>query len=201
MLVAGLTCQALSLHSAEVAVQIQRTRIHSSHPEATLLDDAVQPSKHTSMTEKSDLKLTSEQVNITLRIHDCKWLHTDRPIANNYNKANRGRTSTNVQVGANLIFKALGKVDLLPAVQTAVELHQLIVEGQMLATLHVLRLICNNRGDLIPRLGTGTNQSQWQTMMYNCYSAVSHATGINCQKFSANKHPDLAETYLLYQQS
>ena len=34
----------------------------------------------------------------------------------------------------------------------------------MLATLHVLRLI--------PPLGTGTNQSQWQTMMYNCYAAV-----------------------------
>ncbi len=41
MLVAGLTCQALLLHSAEVAMQIQRTSVHSSHPEATLLDDAV----------------------------------------------------------------------------------------------------------------------------------------------------------------
>ena len=35
----------------------------------------------------------------------------------------------------------------------------------MLATLHVLRLI--------PPLGTGTNQSQWQTMMNNCYDAPS----------------------------
>ena len=46
MLVAGATCQALSLHSAEVAMHIQRTSIHSSHPEATLLDDAVHPTSN-----------------------------------------------------------------------------------------------------------------------------------------------------------
>ena len=117
-------------------------------------------------------------------------------------QANKGKTISNVQVGANRIFKAPGKVDLLPAVRNAVELNQaIIVEGQMLATLHVLRLLRNNRRDLIPRLGTGTNQSQWQTMMCNCYAAVSHATGTRCQEFSASNHPDLAETYLLYQQS
>ena len=53
---------------------------HASHPEATILDDALQPDKHTLITEKSDLKLTSEQVNIMLRIHDSKGLHTIRPI-------------------------------------------------------------------------------------------------------------------------
>ena len=97
-------------------------------------------------------------------------------------QANKGKTISNVQVGANRIFKAPGKVDLLPAVRNAVELNQaIIVEGQLLATLHVLRLLRNNRRDLIPRLGTGTNQSQWQTMMCNCYAAVSHATGTRCQ--------------------
>ena len=44
-------------------------------------------------------------------------------------------------------------------------------------------------GDLIPRLSTSTNQLQWQTMVYNRYAAVSHATGISCQGISANKHP------------
>ena len=46
MLVAGSTCRALSLYSAEVAMHIQRTFIQPSDPEATLLDDAVQPTSN-----------------------------------------------------------------------------------------------------------------------------------------------------------
>lgn len=114
-------------------------------------------------------------------------------------QANKGKSITCVQVGANRIFKAPGKVNLLTAVRDAVQLNQsIIVEGQMLATLHVLRLIRDGKANLIPALGTG---SQWQTMMENCYAAVSHATGDSCQQFSAEKYPDLGETYQLYQQS
>ena len=117
-------------------------------------------------------------------------------------QANTGKSITCVQVGANRIFKAPGKVNLLPAVRDAVQLNQsIIIEGQMLATLHVLRLIRKNNAGRLPPLGTGTNHSQWQTMMYNCYAAVSHATGDSHRDFSAVKYPELAQTYELYKQS
>ena len=96
--------------------------------------------------------------------------------------------------------KAPGKVNLLPAVRDAVQLNQ-TSERQMLATLHVLRLIRENHADRLPPLGTGTNHSLWQTMMSNCYAAVSHATGDNHQDVSAVKYPELAQTYELYKQS
>ena len=55
MLVAGLTCQALS-PPAEEATQISRTLTHSSRPAATRLQlaDTAQPNKHATGTQTLD---------------------------------------------------------------------------------------------------------------------------------------------------
>ena len=115
-------------------------------------------------------------------------------------QANAGSTVSVIQVGANTIFKPPGSINLLPHVRTAVILsHQIIVEGHMLANLHILRLLNTNQP--LPWLSTGGRDSTWQTMMDNCYAAVSQAVGPHCQQFSANKHPELATSYAMYQQS
>lgn len=113
---------------------------------------------------------------------------------------NAGSSVSVIQVGANSIFKPAGCINLLPVVRTAVTLsHQILVEGHMLASLHVLRLLQNNQP--LPRLCTGGSESKWQTMMDNCYAAVSQAVGPRCQQFSPNKEPELATSYNLYQHS
>ncbi|KAL3142401.1 hypothetical protein ABBQ38_002736 [Trebouxia sp. C0009 RCD-2024] len=115
-------------------------------------------------------------------------------------QANAENSTTVVQVGANTIFKSAGCVNLLPLVRTAVTTsHQILVEGHMLASLHILRLLSTNQP--LPPLSTGTKESKWQTMMDNCYAAVSQAVGPCCQQFSAAKQPELATTYAQYQQS
>ncbi|KAL3143369.1 hypothetical protein ABBQ38_002199 [Trebouxia sp. C0009 RCD-2024] len=115
-------------------------------------------------------------------------------------QANAENSTTVVQVGANTIFKSAGCINLLPLVRTAVATsHQILVEGHMLASLHILRLLSTNQP--LPPLSTGTKESKWQTMMDNCYAAVSQAVGPHCQQFSAAKQPELATTYALYQQS
>ncbi|KAL3131140.1 hypothetical protein ABBQ38_000445 [Trebouxia sp. C0009 RCD-2024] len=114
-------------------------------------------------------------------------------------QANAENSTTVVQVGANTIFKSAGRVNLLPLVRTAVTTsHQILVEGHLLASLHIMRLLSTNQP--LPPLSTGTKESQWQTMMDNCYAAVSQAVGPHCQQFSAAKQPELATTYALYQQ-
>ncbi|KAL3159595.1 hypothetical protein ABBQ38_010007 [Trebouxia sp. C0009 RCD-2024] len=114
-------------------------------------------------------------------------------------QADAENSTTVVQVGANTIFKSAGRVNLLPLVRTAVTTsHQILVEGHMLASLHILRLLSTNQP--LPPLSTGTKESKWQTMMDNCYAAVSQAVGPHCQQFSAAKQPELATTYALYQQ-
>ena len=115
-------------------------------------------------------------------------------------QANAESSISVIQVGANTIFKPAGSVNLLPLVRTAVTLsHQILVEGHMLATLHILRLLGSNQP--LPPLSTGANESKWQTMMDNCYAAVSQAVGPRCQQFSATKEPELATSYALYQRS
>ena len=114
-------------------------------------------------------------------------------------QANAESSVSVIQVGANTIFKPAGSINLLPIVRTAVELsHQILVEGHMLASLHVLRLLQENKP--LPRLSTGNNESKWQTMMDNCYAAVSQAVGNGCQQFSPSKEPELAASYTIYQQ-
>lgn len=114
-------------------------------------------------------------------------------------RANANSSMSVIQVGANTIFSPTGSTNLLPIVRDAVHLsHQILVEGHMLASLHVLRLLQNNQP--LPRLSTGRNESKWQTMMDNCYAAVSQAVGPGCQQFSPSKDPELATSYAMYQQ-
>ena len=114
-------------------------------------------------------------------------------------QANAQDSTSVIQVGANTIFKPAGCINLLPLVRTAVELsHKILVEGHLLANLHVLRLLQNNQA--LPHLSTGTNQSKWQTMLENCYAAVSQAVGPGCQQFTPGKEPELDTSYQQYQQ-
>ena len=110
------------------------------------------------------------------------------------------RARSTVQVGANTIFKQDGWPNLLPTVREAVKLcHAIIQEGQWLAILYVLQTIKGHRP--LPNLSTGSNNSSWQTMLENCYAAVSIASGVKCQQFNARKNPDLESSRLLYEQS
>ena len=106
-----------------------------------------------------------------------------------------------VQISANRIFKVTGRPNLLPLVRRAVDLnHKIVVEGQMLATLHTIRMVQANIA--LPTLATGSkNETAWRSMVENCYAAVSQATGPKCQQFSASSHPDLASSLALYNQS
>ena len=114
-------------------------------------------------------------------------------------EANNGVSVSVIQVGANTIFKPAGSLNLLPTIRTAVELsHKILLEGHMLATLHILRLLQHKKA--LPPLSVGKNASKWQTFMDNCYAAVSQAVGPKCQQFSPDKEPELATTYHQYQQ-
>ena len=89
---------------------------------------------------------------------------------------------------------------MLPLVRKAVDLdHKITVEGQMLATLHIIRMV--QLGTALPTLSTGNkNETAWRSMFEHCYAAVSQATGYRCQQFSPAKHPELASSLAVYNQ-
>ena len=109
-------------------------------------------------------------------------------------------TFRNIQISANTIFKPTGRPNLLPLVRRAVDLNnKIVVEGQMLATLHTLRMVQMNIA--LPTLTTGNkNETAWRSMVEQCYAAVSQATGPQCKQFSPTSHPDLASSLAVYNQ-
>lgn len=77
-------------------------------------------------------------------------------------------------------------------VQTAVNLVKpIVVEGLLLANLHVLRLLEANQE--LPKMN--------ETFFNHCFAAVSHATGFRAQQFKPTSDPQLATSYQLYCQS
>ena len=65
----------------------------------------------------------------------------------------------------------------------------ILTEGSLLSNLHVLRCLESGECPVIN-----------QTFFYNCYSAVSYATGNRAQQFKPTDYPSLA-SYSLYTQS
>ena len=112
-------------------------------------------------------------------------------------QAARHHSVSTVQVGANRIFKKAGFPNLLPIVCVAVDLnHAILQRGHLLATLHVLRLIRDHRP--LPALSSGKGGSAWQSMLDQCYSAVSHATGPRCEQFKPDKDPELTHSLIIF---
>ncbi len=105
-------------------------------------------------------------------------------------EANKARRFYNVKSGVNKFFT---NQDLLEQIQQAVHLvTPILVEGNMLANLHVLRLL--EATDAIPKLD--------QTFYNRCFSAVSFATGHRAQQFTEASDASLATSYnTLYSQS
>ena len=99
------------------------------------------------------------------------------------------RNFSAVQVSVNQIFTP----EMLHWVREAVLInHRVIVEGHLLANLHVLRML--SIGASLPTFTSST----WQTLFERCYPAVSHATGYKCQQYDPAKDPQLTASYQLY---
>ena len=96
----------------------------------------------------------------------------------------------NVKTGVNSFFT---DQDLLDQIQQAVQLvTPLLVEGNLLANLHVLR--CIEAGEAIPKLD--------QMFFNRCFYAVSFSTGPQARQFNKASDPSLATSHdTLYQQS
>ena len=96
----------------------------------------------------------------------------------------------NVKTGVNSF---LTDQDLLDQIQQAVQLvTPLLVEGNLLANLHVLR--CIEAGEAIPKLD--------QMFFSRRFYAVSFSTGHQARQFNTASDPCLATSHdTLYQQS
>jgi len=105
-------------------------------------------------------------------------------------KANEAGRFYNVKSGVNSFFT---NQVLLEQIQQAVQLViPLLVEGNLLANLHVLR--CIEAREAIPKLD--------QTFFNRCFYAVSFGTGHRAQQFNEATDPSLATSYnTLYSQS
>ena len=105
-------------------------------------------------------------------------------------KANEAGRFYNVKSGVNSFFT---NQVLLEQIQQAVQLViPLLVEGNLLANLHVLR--CIEAREAIPKLD--------QTFFNRCFYAVSFGTGHRAQQFHEATDPSLATSYnTLYSQS
>ncbi len=107
-------------------------------------------------------------------------------------EANKAGRFCNVKSGVNSFFT---NQVLLEQIQQAVQLViPLLVEGNLLANLHVLR--CIEAREAIPKLD--------QAFFNRCFYAVSFSTGRRAQQFNeATDHdPSLATSYnTLYSQS
>lgn len=74
-------------------------------------------------------------------------------------------------------------------VESAVQLLTIIlVEGHLLASLHLARLLEADKP--LPQIR--------QTFFYGCFSAVTHSTGSQAQQLNRRTDPDLTDTYDLY---
>ena len=94
-----------------------------------------------------------------------------------------------VKTGFNSIFHHQGLADMA---QRAVNLVKpIIVEGLLLANLHVLRLLESNQE--LPKMD--------ETFFNRCFAAVSIATGFRSQQFNPTSDPQLAASYELYRQN
>jgi hypothetical protein len=83
------------------------------------------------------------------------------------------------------------RAGLADMVQRAVNLVKpILVEGLLLANLHVLCLLESNQE--LPKMETFFNR---------CFAAVSIATGFHCQQFNPTSDPQLAASYELYRQN
>ena len=99
-----------------------------------------------------------------------------------------GRMHT-IKTGFKSIFHHQGLADIT---QKAVDLVKpIIVEGLLLANLHVLRLLEANKE--LPKMQ--------ETFFNHCFAVVSNATGYRCQQFDPTSDPELATSYQLYCQS
>jgi len=105
-------------------------------------------------------------------------------------EANKAGRFYNVKSGVNSFFT---DEVLLQQIQQAVQLViPLLVEGNLLANLHVLR--CIEAEEAIPKLD--------QTFFNRCFYAVSFGTGNQAQQFNKASAPSLATTHdTLYSQN
>ncbi|KAA6417578.1 MAG: hypothetical protein FRX49_12453 [Trebouxia sp. A1-2] len=98
-------------------------------------------------------------------------------------EANQAGRFYNVKSGVNSFFTDQA---LLGQIQQAVQLvTPLLVEGHLLANLHVLR--CIEAGEAMPKLD--------QTFYNRCFYAVSFGTGNRAQQFNRASDPSLATTH------